>query len=174
MSILVRKISRGKWPTEIREKNEFDGDTISDLRTTSNTLSLWRIKSEEDMESAFLALSASSKSETIEKIDVVWISEETLRKNGLTLVDDMGDTVVDDLANTHCDVANVTYKTLGDLAVIIAEEVINNNHCKRLTASKVKRILAKAYSERRIAEEKCTPEMLNEIKKAYDQYKNEL
>lgn len=175
MSYLVRKISRGKWPNEEIDKDLLEGDTISDLRTTKNTLSLWKVDSEEELESAVLALSASSKSESIEAIDIVWIPESVLMEASMTISDAVpGDTVINDLSMTHRDLTCVTYKSLGDLAEIITHEIVSNRHHKKITLGKVRKALAKAYKEKRIAEEKCTPLMLEKIRQAYEQYKNEV
>lgn len=175
MAYLVRKVSRGKWPDEKQAKDDYAGDTISDLRTTKNTLSLWMIESEEELDSAILALSASSKSETIEAIDVAWFPIEVIDTYGITISKDtLGDTVVSDLAETHRDVVNVTYKTLGDIADIITVAMSEQNRHKKVTLGTVKKGLAKAYKDKRISEEKCKPELLEKIVAAYNTYKDSI
>lgn len=169
MAFLVRKISRGKWPNEPVQKEEIEADAISDIRTTKNTLSLWRVESEAEIESAVLALSASSKSEQIETIDIVWIPESVFDNYGIEISEETpGDTVVEDLANNHRDLIHITYKTLGDIAEIITKEILDQAHYKKVTKSKVKELLINAYKDKRILEEKCTPKMLEKIKQEYE------
>ena len=167
LAILVRKISRAKWPEEICPINILCGDAISDLRTTSNTISLWRVDSEEDLSTAMLALAASSKSSRIENVSLVWFPEETLLDKNIPLdTNSPGDTIISDLVQYHRDACEITYQSLGDLASIIMTELIVKKHYIRFGRAEVKKALATAYKNNRIAEEKCTPDLLDEIKKA--------
>lgn len=169
MAFLVRKISRAKWPNDVCELCNIPGDTVSDLRTSSNTLSLWRIETEDDLEKAALALSASSKTERIEMVSVAWIPEELFTENCLSLENSsVGDTVVFDLENTHCDVCNLTYASLGIVAQTILREIIKEERYKRFTKGHIKKILTKAYLDDRIEESRCKPSLIQEIKKALE------
>lgn len=166
MAFLVRKISRAKWPEEMCDVVDLQSDAISDLRTTGNTLSLWRIEEESDLPNAALALSASSKSNKIENVSVVWISEELIDQQRIKIDENSeGDTVVSDLSNTHRDLCELTYKSLGDFAKILMKELIEKRRYKRYSKGEIKKALVKAYTENRIAEEKCTSELLAEIQK---------
>ncbi len=166
MAFLVRKVSRAKWPDDVCELGNIPGDTVSDLRTSNNTLSLWRIETEDDLEKAALALSASSKTERIEMVSVVWIPEDIFIENGLSLEkSSIGDTVVFDLANTHCDICNLTYASLGIVAQTILREIIKEGRYKRFNKAHIKKILAKAYLDDRIEESRCKPSLIQEIKK---------
>lgn len=167
VAILVRKIARAKWPEEICSINMLSGDAISDLRTTNNTISLWRVDSEAELLTAMLALAASSKSSKIENVSLVWFPEEALLDRNIQLdTDSPGDTIVSDLAQFHRDACKITYKSLGDLAVLIMTELIQEKHYKRFGRAEVKQALVNAYKDHRIAEEKCMPVLLEEIKKA--------
>lgn len=167
MAFLVRKIARAKWPEDKCDIMDLYGDAISDLRTTGNTLSVWRIESEDDLPTAALALSASSKSDKIETISLVWISEDLLREK-LVPIDEHspGDTIISDLVGLHRDLYGITYKSLGDIATILMSELIDQKHYKRFSRSVVRDSLVKAYIDNRISEEKCLPELLAEIRKA--------
>ena len=172
MAFLVRKIARAKWPEDTCDILDLCGDAISDLRTTGNTLSLWRIESEDDLPTAALALSASSKSDKIETISLVWISEDLLREKLIPIDEHSpGDTIVSDLVGLHRDLYGITYQSLGDIASILMSELIEQKHYKRYSRSVVKDALAKAYIDNRICEEKCLPELLVEIKKAAEKIK---
>lgn len=166
MAFFVRKISRNKWPSNMCDINDLSADAISDLRTTNNTLSIWRVDSEDELEHAILALAASSKVSRIENMSIVWIDEKELEKYGIKISDkEPGDTVVDDLKRTHRDICDVTYKSLGDIARIILSEINEKEHVKRITKTEVRNLLVSAYNDKRLLEEKCMPELIDEIKK---------
>ena len=165
MAFLVRKISRSKWPDDKCDVLDLYGDAIADLKTTGNTLSLWRIETEEDLPQAVLALSASSKSDSIETLSLVWVSEDLVCEKRIPIDEEKpGDTIVSDLAGLHRDLYGITYKSLGDVATILMSEMIDNNRYKRYTRSEVKVALAQAYVDKRISEEKCLPKLLEEIR----------
>lgn len=167
MAYLVRKIARAKWPEEICSVSDLCGDAISDLKTTANTLSLWRIETEDDLPTAALALSASSKSNSIEGLSLVWIPEEKIRERLISIDENSpGDTIVADLMPLHRDLCSITYSSLGGFADLILNELIQEKHYRRYTKGQMKTALAKAYNDKRISEEKCLPELLCEIKKA--------
>lgn len=170
LPILVRKISRAKWPNESCPLNNISGDAISELRTTNNTISLWRVDSENDLSTAMLALSASTKSGSIEHVNLVWIPEDEILQKNIELQNTPGDTIISDLISLHFDACKITYKSMGDIAFIISKGLIGNTHYKHYSKSEVKKALVIAYKEHRIAEEKCLPELLDKIKKATAQY----
>lgn len=165
MAYLVRKITRSKWPEEIIPVEEMPADVItSDLRTSQNTLSFWRIEKIEDLEIAALALAASSKSTSIEKIAIVYIPEEEILAASIAVENSLGDTVVPDLAALHRDLSSLT---LGSLKKV--SELINRNmhqsHYKCYTRKAVQVLIGKAYQEKRVCEEKCDTKLYQEISK---------
>lgn len=166
MALLVRKIARAKWPDVICPMDGIQGDAISDLRTRGNTLSVWRIDGLEELDEAILALAASSQTSAIENMCVVWIPEEEFVKNGI-LIDDgiKGDTIVKDLEETHRDLIQINYRSLGIISEIIMNEVISN-HYKRVGKGAVKKALVQAYLAHRITENICTDTLLGEVRKA--------
>ncbi len=164
MAYLVRKISRAKWPEQICKVTDIMADAISDIRTSGNTLSVWKIDSLEQLDEAALALAVSSKTSKIEKMDIVWIDEECFHSKGISIVEADGDTAVGDLIKTHRDLCGLNYKLLGDIAEIIIGELLHNKNYKRYTKNSVQKALCNAYRNRRIEEEKCTPELLKEIR----------
>lgn len=163
MALLVRKIARAKWPDTVCEITNICGDAIGDLRTSKNTLSTWKIDSLDDLESAILALAASSKTTKIETMSVVWFPEDKLSDHDIAIDEGtLGDTVISDLQNTHRDLSGVTYKSLGVISSIIINQ-ISTEKSKRYTKSEVRKILIDAYQNERIQREKCDPKLLTEI-----------
>lgn len=166
MAYLVRKISRAKWPEAKCPKEDIFGDAISDIRTYGNTLSTWEIESLDDLDVAALALAASSKTEKIENVCVVWISESDIMDNSI-LIDDSkpGDTVISDLSRKHRDLYGMTYKTIGTVAQIINMQILDDNY-KRYTKADIKKMLVDALRAGRISNDKCSHGLLEEIKTA--------
>ncbi len=165
MALYVRKISRAKWPEDVSEFNniaELKSDALADLRTQNNTLSFWKIESESDLESAILALSASSSTSKIENVTIIWTEEETLKSKGFIIDESVpGDTVVQDLKNTHRDLCELTYASLGTVAEIIIQS-LKSDKFKRYSKNKVRQLLVQAYENNRVSE---TSLIVEELKK---------
>jgi hypothetical protein len=129
MPYFVRKISMVKWiPEENIADNPFDvsADAITaDLRTKSNTLSVWQIENENNIEDAVLAI--VSGFDKIDTFDVVWIEKEELDKRGIKFVQSPGDTPISHLVDTHIDLSFLNYYCVG----LVAESIIDTIKSKR-------------------------------------------
>ncbi|MBQ7560978.1 MAG: hypothetical protein IJS99_03955 [Synergistaceae bacterium] len=164
MSLLVRKIARGKWPDEcICPLEQLRADAISDLRTSGDTLSVWKIDNINDMDTAVLALSASSKTEKIENISVVWMDEEDLKNKKINLdCSQKGDTVVIDLQDKHVNLVRLNYSFLGIVASLIMQKLKQDNF-RRFTKSQVEKLLVQAYKANRIPQEACSEKLFQTL-----------
>lgn len=162
MSYLVRKISKAKWDKikDITDCKQIDGDVISDLRTTSNTLSFWQINDINELDEAARAKAASSKTSIIEKVTVVWIPEELFEF--IRVECNSGDTIISDLTEKHRDLCNVTYGSLGRIATLVQNQ-INASNCKIYTKKNVEKLLVDAYNSNRIIKTCCDEKLLNTI-----------
>ena len=171
MSLLVRKIARGKWPDEcICPLEQLRADAISDLRTSGDTLSVWKIDNVDDMDTAVLALSASSKTEEIENISVVWMDEEDLKNKGINLDDSQkGDTIVIDLRDRHVNLVKLNYSFLGSIALLIMQKLKQDNF-KRFPKTYVRNLLVQAYLAQRISEEACTEKLKQKLQQLSENY----
>ena len=169
MALLVRKISRGKWPDNPCSINCLQADAISDLRTQGNTLSVWRVENLNEIDEAVLALEKKKKTERIETITIVWEDEEVFLKKGITVNDTVeGDTVVTDLRPKHRDLSDLSYDSLGVISEIIMNS-LNSSNTKRIPRQDVKKILVNAYKNDRISEEICTESLNSELLNAVNQ-----
>lgn len=164
--LLVRKISRGKWPEEcICPIEQLRADALSDLRTSGDTLSVWKINDINDMDNAVLALAASSKTEEIEHVHVIWTEEENLKNKGINLDGTQkGDTIVVDLQDKHINLIKLNYSFLGIIASIIMQE-LSQDHARRFPKAYVKNLLVQAYIDKRISQEICTEKLLKQLQK---------
>lgn len=151
MGFLVRKINISKWPQN-GEKDVFkvasDAITIC-LKSSGNTLSVWKIDKEQNLEEAVLAL--ASGFQHLEAIDVVMLEEDKI-KEGIEAKQTVGQTPVKDLEHTHFDLINLNYYTIGLIAESIIKE-IEVKRVKRFTIGKLKLILNYAIANGRLKRE---------------------
>src|SRR6056297_3423172 len=109
MLLLVRKINRNKWPKNgENEVFELSSDAITGcLRSSRNTISVWKIESEDDLEEATLALAAAGK--RLDTFDVVILNGDKLSDLEIQMEQTDGRTVVSDLVNNHFDLKSLNY-----------------------------------------------------------------
>ena len=144
--LLIRKINKSKWfQIDIKNDDDVSADAITNcLKTTKNTLSVWSIEIEEDIETAILAI--ASNLDHIETIDVVILNDEKLQEYGIKIITSMGNTPIDSLKEIHRDLAELTFSKLGQIKDHIVER-IRNDKIKRFTKRDLKKILKNAIEK---------------------------
>jgi hypothetical protein len=164
MTYLVRKIAPAKWSgAQSLEALSADALTV-DLRTINNTLSLWEINGEDELCDAVLALAISKNSKKIEKMDLVLIPKETILTKQLSIRASPGETFAEGLSDTHREVVDLKYPSLGVFAQIIID-LLSKNGPITITKTKVENIVKAAYNDKTI-DISCLPEdMQRTIKK---------
>jgi hypothetical protein len=141
MSILVRKITRSKWQ-ELPKDNDVNADAITlCCRTSSNTLSVWQVNTEVDADVDLAVLAMVAGQDHLDKMDLVLIPESEI-VGKIAIVKTPGLTPVKSLVNTHRDLSNLTYKTLGFVKDCIAQR-LQTSATRRYTASQLKKLLLK-------------------------------
>ncbi len=127
MAYLVRKININQWPdgenSFFVSKEELNADAVtSDLRTTNNTLSWWRIDDETELESAGISIVSKLNSKQ-NNIRIIALSFEELEANFcLKNTPNQGDTAVKEFKQRHYDMCNMNYGLLGKISYFIAKE----------------------------------------------------
>jgi hypothetical protein len=148
MQLLVRKINRSKWNNADEDIFKLSSDAITScLRSSRNTLSVWKIESESDLDEAVLAL--ISNFQKLESIDIVTLDGDYLIKAMVEQEQTEGITPISDLVDSHYDLKNLNYYKIG----IVAEHIIQRiklNKVKRYTINELKRILKKAIEQHRL------------------------
>ena len=146
--MLVRKINKAKWITGNKVKDPPSADAITGcLRTTNNTLSVWRINDETELVEAVLAI--VSGQDHLETIDVVVLDDEYFVKCNISTEQTEGLTPVEDLKDTHMDLCRLDFWSIG----MIAEHIIENirkNKLKRFRESELTKIIKNAVLENRL------------------------
>ncbi len=148
---LARKISRAKWESKRGlsvDEIPADGVTV-DLKTQQNSLSFWRCPSEEqsDLENAALAIAAGR--DTVDRLDMVWLPDDELEGDGLTLSNTKGRTPVPELTDLHVDVTRLDYVRLGNVARSVVAALEANRYL-RIPKARVKQLLVEAVNQDRI------------------------
>jgi len=150
MALQVRKINKAKWlRADIVNSAEIPADAITNcLRTQQNNLSVWRIKSEDEIENAVIAI--SSGQERLETIDIVILNSEYLEQNGIEFMATEGITALKTpKEDIHFDMIELTYKKLGVIAYHIVEK-FKEKKVFRYTRTKLKDILKNANNEKKL------------------------
>ena len=164
---LAYKITRAKWEA----KQDFPAGEISadavtgDLKTQDNVLSFWRCASgtKEDFEDAVLAIAAGR--EDVAKVEIVWLNDDELDADGLTLKDTDGRTPVAELIERHVDVCRLGYVRLGKVARRIVSAISEDRYL-RLTRARVRNLLVSAVRGGRIELEDLKEKVQTEVQKS--------
>ncbi len=149
---LARKITRAKWnPKNGLSAGEIPADAVTvDLRTRENSLSFWRcgLGEKEQVEEAALAIAAAG--DRVDRLDLVWLTDDELGADGQTWSDTDGQTPVTDLIRRHVDVYRLDYVRLGNVASRVVTALTEQRYC-RLPKRRVTNLLAAAVREGRVA-----------------------
>ena len=164
---LARKITRAKWSFNTGlATGEIPADAVTaDLRTSGNALSFWRCGTEADRQVEEAALAIAAAGNRVDKLDVVWVSDEDLKADGQRLRDTKGDTRIPELVERHVDIQNLDYVRLGRVANRIVA-AIDGNQYRRLTKKQVVNLLANAVSEERVDLDALNEKVQSEIRKS--------
>lgn len=140
MSLLVRKIALNKWmKTDILNGALPSADAITGCtRTRDNTLSVWSIETENELEDAILAI--ASNVDHLDKIDIVLLDRGSVERRGLPITAVPGDTPYKRFIQKHFDLYELDYGTLGTVSQEIVKS-IKMNMCRNFTRVKLKSIL---------------------------------
>ncbi len=146
MSLLVRKINKAKWfQVDIENDSDVSADAVTNcLRTTNNTLSVWQINTEKDLDNAVLAL--VTKHEHLETIDIIILEESSIKDYNISIVASPGETPIDKLAQNHRDLAELTFSKIGSIKDYIVERIRTDN-LRRYTKGSLKKLIQLAIKE---------------------------
>ena len=161
---LVRKITRAKWSGDQGlADGEIPADAVTaDLRTQRNSLSFWRCQNEAHDELDDLALAIAAGRDFLDKVEFVWLDDDELMDDGLTLNETPGRTPVAELSDSHSDVTQLDYLRLGILARRI-QAAIEENRYRRLTRRSVKNLIADAIEQDRIDIDTLGPKLRQQV-----------
>jgi hypothetical protein len=162
MAFFVRKIEYGKWvQRRILEGEPPSADAITNcMKTKWNTLSLWSINDETELEEAVLAIAAQL--DHLDTIDVLVIDPFLIKNRELSLKGTPGLTPYIGFADKHLDVFNLDYASLGLMAEVIVES-IRQDRRERFTKSRLKKILVSGIDAGKVQWADLKPNVQNKI-----------
>lgn len=148
---LSRSVTRSKWdPRPPLTVGQIPADAVTaDLRTKDNTLSFWRCRTDESSDLRQAALAIAAARERVERVEIVWLSDEEMESDGQRLEDTDGHTPVLDLRGTHVDVVGLDHVRLGRVAESVAS-ALGNGQSLRLSRSEVLQLLIGAVRDGRV------------------------
>lgn len=147
---MARKITRAKWQPNSGLGGKIPADAVTaDLRTQGNSLSLWECgeATQKDVEAVMLALAAAG--DRIDKIDIVWFSDDELRASGLRICQTPGRTPISEMSNRHYDAQSLDYEQLGTIADCVTKALLNGQY-KRFTQRRVRELVSAAVQQGKI------------------------
>ena len=162
MSLQVRKINRAKWlGADIVNGAKIPADAITNcLRTQQNNLSVWRIKSEDEIENAVLAICSGQP--YLETFDIVILNSEYLKQNGIKFMATEGITALKMPKDMHFDMVELTYEKIGIIAYHIVEK-FKEQKVLRYRKKELKDILNNAINEKRLEIDILSERIKNEL-----------
>lgn len=146
MSFLIRKINRAKWfQVDVLNDDDVSADAITNcLKTTKNTLSVWHITTEDEIENAILAL--VSRQDHLETIDVIMLKESSINNYNIKIDATPGDTPIESLVQSHRDLADLTFSKIEYLKNHIVDR-IRKDKLLRFTVGSLKKLLKTAIED---------------------------
>lgn len=119
---------------------DINAECLSDLRADENCISTWFVgdRSNKDVEKAVAALASGFKA--LDEISIVFIDEEEIKAEGLSVVNSEGATRVEEYKMLHRDIDALDIKKLSVLAHVILKSIWNNN-VKAINAEELSLIL---------------------------------
>jgi hypothetical protein len=150
MCLFVRKIDRSKWlQNDIRQGERVSADAITHcMKTQNNTLSVWQIEADDNVDEAVLAIVAGHQH--LESIDVITLTPAYLAQAGIEYTASKGRTPVTDLAETHINLIQLTYEKLGVIAYHVVDRIVQER-IVRYTKGTQKEMLKQAIHQGRLS-----------------------
>lgn len=172
MSYYVRMINQTKWVKcldidKITNASCIPADLITnDLKTTGNTLSLWKINSLDETELIETVLALSLAREDFATLDVLIMEESILNSFGFSVESspDSANTKYENAKARHYDLTNLNYQNLGNFSECILKVMENRSFfMKRYTRSKVVSLIVDHCKKELISVEILNEKMRNKI-----------
>lgn len=133
----------------------------TDLRTTQNELSVWKIQDESQLDDVFVAL--ASNCDSIGTMRVVMISDDALQNLQIEEEECEGDTPDESYNNLHCNMIHLNYESVGSLAMVIIDCLKDKNVWKSKSRSEIRTLLCQAYQNNALDKDRLTESMRNAI-----------
>ena len=166
--MLLRMVSaQSKWDGS-KDVNRDDGficgDAISDLRTTSNTLSVWKADTQQDIEDAIVALALGR--DKVQTLNYLLIDESELERMEIQISSDvLGDIkgLDEQIRKKHRDLIEMDYWRIGYLAEYMIG-LVNKGKFMICTKKNIQALLEKYKNSNKIAIDNMLEKLRNDLK----------
>lgn len=167
--MFIRVISELKrWSRIEGKESSLPADCFFDIKTTKNTLSLWKIEGDEQNFNQFVVISTLGRA-SLSKISYVLIKEEDIEAQGLQYMHDMpgcpyineNDT---EFISHHYDIINISQDEYLKIANIIISK-IENKQIHIMSLEEVKNVVKQLTEKGLIYTEKLQSSMQQAISK---------
>ena len=149
MNFLVRMLEKQKWEkinlVELGY-NKTPADTLTgDLKTVSNSLSLWSIETLDKLNDAVLALALMRNQLT--RLDVIVIEKDKIVSKDLEILNTHtnGKTPYIGFEKYHYDLINLNYEKLGVFSQIVIDNIADEEKCIRYPKNQVSTLLYEGF-----------------------------
>jgi hypothetical protein len=166
--MLIRGIaSLARWDgTTVvnREDATTAGDVVSDLRTQSNTLSVWRADSPEDINDAIVAMSLNRTD--LSKVIALLLDEKDLSAMEIDFSDALpgkAPGAVGSIKSKHRDLLEIDYKRLGVLSDYMMKVVHDKNKRVEITKPNLKKLLIQYKEGNKIIPDEMNAELREKL-----------
>lgn len=166
MPFLARKFSRAKWSAVPGiAPGEIPADAISaDLRTSSNSLSLWLCGEADDSALRGVVLALASGCDRLDRLDVVWIDQASIERERIALHQTRGRTPVVDMIDKHMDADELDLNRLGVIARLI-HDALGAERCSRFSRQQVLDGILDGVERGVLDPAKLKPELFDAVRK---------
>lgn len=149
--MFIRMVNKkAKWEQDKKKDiNEISSDVITNcLKTSDETLSLWYIENEYDMDKALIAL--SSNRDLVNKLDYIVIPDENLKMYTLEVKKSPGDSPFTEFNDNHYNIIDINYLKLGEVSKMILDLINNDGKIVRVHEKEIKQKLINALNNKLI------------------------
>lgn len=169
----LRKISNNASIEKINESlgvGSIPADILKhELRTTQNTLSLWKFDGSSDsLDKALKSALLADNSLDVKRYII--LTDDILRENGLEVKESINKTGYIFGESLHCDIVNLNYEKIGFVLKIykdiISKKAINENeHILKINRLKIKELVMSVIENKELNKENLQEGMNEKIEK---------
>jgi hypothetical protein len=160
--LLLRGIRKRRWSTDASisglSEGEIQADAFGDLSTSQNTLSVWYVDDQSNLEQVITAL--SSNRDTISNLDYVLFNLDLVSNIGIKIEKNKGATPYEDANHWHRDLTMITASKLFKLVEIICNQ---NSEKGRVQEKNILKWINQAVQSNLIKKEKLKQKIVNKL-----------
>ena len=131
------------------------------LRQIAMQLSFWKCESASEKHIELAAIAIAVNADRVNKVDIAWLPEDAL-VGRLVPQDSKSDTAYRAFASRHCDVRNLDYGRLGEVAGVV-ESAIRKKNIVTIQKQRVRQLLVESIASGSIDKDKLHPGMRRDL-----------